>query len=378
VSAFAVAQGAATKPKSDPPAAHSATKTAAAPISSDDTVVGVCNTHTITWGQLVAKIHEERPADLEQSISSIVASKAIAAFYGTPPKESFTITKAQAMGELRQHPNQAISSQLELMLTQMAVDDQATKENVQPTQKDVDDKVTSLLKGLRDSNRIPKGQTDAAFLLANHTTLDKVRANFRPQVQVLNLIHKDLVKQLGHPVGPDDMLQASHLLIKEIDLPPNATPAEHQKADAATLARIREIETEIKSGKVKFADDAKAHSDDDSTKDKGGDLGIFIRGTSPFGKEFESAAFSAKVDQVTDPVKSQQGYHIILVTKLGKEIPAAERTAFIDKYENGLIQSFLQRVVEKDNKVENKLAGLVPQAMGPGSFGGPQGRPRPQ
>jgi hypothetical protein len=381
VSAFAVAQGAATKPKSDPPPAHTAPKPA--PTSGDDTVVGTCNAHKITWGQLVTKLDQESPATIQNSVSSIVASKATEAFYGSPPKDSFTITKAQAISLLREHPNQAISQQLELMLTQLAVDDEATKENVQPSQKEVDDKVAALLKSLRDSGRIPKSQTDAAFLATNHTTLDKVKANFRPQCQLLNLIHKDIIKQLGHSVGPDDMLQASHLLVKVIDLPPTATPEEKKKADAAALARIKEVEVEIKSKKKTFADDAKEISDDNMTKDKGGDLGIFIRGNSGFGKEFETAAFSAKLNELTDPVKSDAGYHIILVTKLGKDIPAADRTAFIDRYENGQIQTFLQRVVEKDNKVENKLASLVPQQpMGPAGFGGPgrppQGRPRPQ
>ncbi len=376
VSAFAVAQGAAGKPKSTPSPAHAEQKSA--PTSVDDSVVGICNAHKITWGQLVSRINSESPATMQQSVSSIVASKAEEAFYGTSPKASFSITKAEAIKELRDHPNAAISQQLELMLTQLAVDDEATKENVQPNQKEVDDKVAALLKSLRESGQIPKGTTDAQFLASHHITMDKLKANFRPQVQILNLIHKDVVRQLGHPVGPDDMLQASHLLVKVDVLQPNATAEDKQKADAAALARAREIEAEIKTGKKTFPDDAKAVSDDDMSKDKGGDLGMFIRGTLPYGKAFDTAAFTAKVDQVTDPVKSDQGYHIILVTKLGKDIPAVERTAFVDKYENSLIQPFLQRVVEKDNKVENKLTALVPQQMAPGGFAPPGGRQRPQ
>ena len=340
--------------------------------------MGICNAHKVTWGQLVTRINQDSPATIQQSVSSIVASKAEEAFYGPTPKETFTITKAAAIRELREHPNAAISQQLELMLTQLAVDDEATKENVQPTQKEVDDKVAALLKGLRENNTIPKGTTDAQFLASHHVTMDKLKANFRPQVQILNLIHKDVVKQLGHAVGPDDMLQASHLLVKVDDLQPNATAEEKKKADAKALARAREIEAEIKTGKKTFPEDAKEVSDDAMSKDKGGDLGIFIRGTLPYGKDFDTAAFAARVDQVTDPVKSDQGYHIILVTKLGKDIPVVERTAFVDKYENGLIQPFLQRVVEKDNKVENRLTKLVPQQMGPGGFAPPGARQRPQ
>jgi hypothetical protein len=380
MSAFALAQGAASKPKGEAPSAavHTAPKASAPPVSGDDSIVGTCNQHTVTWKQLIAKIRQDSPNILEQSVPAVVANKAKEAFFGTPPKESFTITKAEAFDDLRVHPNQLISQQLEIMLTQFAVDDQATKENVQPTPKEVDDKVAALLKGLRDSNRIPKGQTDAQFLAANHTSLEKVKVSYRPNCQILNLIHKSIVTKLGHPIGPDDMLQASHILIKPSDLKTDATDAEKKKADAAALARIKEIEAEIKSGKVTFVDDAKANSEDERTKLRGGDVGIFIRGTSPYGKEFEAAAFSAKVNQVTDPVKSDQGYHLILVTKIGKDIPPAERTTFIDGYESQQISTYLQHLVEQD-KVDNKLAHLVPPPVGGGPFGGgPGGRPRPQ
>lgn len=60
-----------------------------------------------------------------------------------------------------------------------------------------------------------------------------------------------------------------------------------------------------------FAKVAAEVSTDTGTKTKGGDLGWFARGAMV--PEFEAAAFSLKVGEVSQPIKSQFGYHIIQV-----------------------------------------------------------------
>ncbi len=66
----------------------------------------------------------------------------------------------------------------------------------------------------------------------------------------------------------------------------------------------------------KFNTLAATYSTDTGSKDKGGDLGWFGKGAMV--AEFETAAFSLKVGEISQPVKSQYGYHIIQV--LGHEI----------------------------------------------------------
>src|SRR4029079_13799707 len=62
-----------------------------------------------------------------------------------------------------------------------------------------------------------------------------------------------------------------------------------------------------------FATLAKAESDDTGSGNMGGDLNFF--GHGQMVPQFEQAAFAAPVGQVTEPVKTQFGYHLILVEK---------------------------------------------------------------
>ena len=64
-----------------------------------------------------------------------------------------------------------------------------------------------------------------------------------------------------------------------------------------------------------FGELAEQHSDDPGSKQAGGDLGWFRRG-SGFVKEFEDAAFELRPGQVSVPIQTQFGYHLILVERI--------------------------------------------------------------
>ena len=85
---------------------------------------------------------------------------------------------------------------------------------------------------------------------------------------------------------------ASHILVSEED-------------------KAREIYEKVKDGED-FETLAKKNSTCPS-KEKGGDLGTFTRGQMV--KEFEDAVFENEVGTVTEPVKTQFGYHIIKINE---------------------------------------------------------------
>jgi len=82
---------------------------------------------------------------------------------------------------------------------------------------------------------------------------------------------------------------------------------------AATADRLRAFREEISSGRSSFEDVAKRESEDTISGPQGGDLGRGAKGR--FVPEFEAAAFALRAGQVSEPVKTQFGWHLIKATE---------------------------------------------------------------
>jgi peptidyl-prolyl cis-trans isomerase C len=89
-------------------------------------------------------------------------------------------------------------------------------------------------------------------------------------------------------------IKASHILVK----------------DEETAKRLH---AQLVADPSKFADVAKQESTDKTSGAKGGDLGKFGQGRMV--PEFERVAFSLKPGQLSEPVKTQYGWHLILVSE---------------------------------------------------------------
>jgi peptidyl-prolyl cis-trans isomerase C len=105
--------------------------------------------------------------------------------------------------------------------------------------------------------------------------------------------------------------KGSHILIRFKGSSVPLKPNEKDLTDEEALAKAQDIRKKILAG-GDFATLAKAESDDAGSGAKGGDLGTFKHGQMV--PAFDQAAFSLPVDQVSEPVKSQFGYHIIKIT----------------------------------------------------------------
>lgn len=99
--------------------------------------------------------------------------------------------------------------------------------------------------------------------------------------------------------------QASHILI-------TADPAGGADAKQKAQARAEEIYRQVKAKPDSFADLAKKSSQDPGSAEKGGDLGYFTRGAMV--KAFDDAVFKMKPGEISPPVESEYGYHIIKLT----------------------------------------------------------------
>ena len=122
---------------------------------------------------------------------------------------------------------------------------------------------------------------------------ETIKTGVRAQLAQEKAIEKTITdKELKENYKPE--IKASHILVK----------------DEATAKKVKE---ELGQGKS-FEELAKQYSEDTGSKEKGGDLGYFTAGKMV--KEFEDAAYKLKKDEVSEPVKSQFGYHIIKVTDI--------------------------------------------------------------
>ena len=90
----------------------------------------------------------------------------------------------------------------------------------------------------------------------------------------------------------------------------SADAAARQKAKA----KADEVAAELKKNPNSFAELAKKYSQDPGSAAKGGDLGTFSRGSMVKG--FDDAVFSMKVGEISGPVETEYGYHIIRVTTI--------------------------------------------------------------
>ncbi len=96
------------------------------------------------------------------------------------------------------------------------------------------------------------------------------------------------------------------------------------------MLRITEIRTKLAGG-ADFAATAR-ESSDDSSRDTGGDLGCRPRGA--YGDAFENAIWQLPLNTVSDPIKSEFGYHLLLVRE--------RRTASFEEARPSLEQAVAQ------------------------------------
>ncbi|AIY78426.1 TPA: peptidylprolyl isomerase PrsA [Bacillus tropicus] len=123
----------------------------------------------------------------------------------------------------------------------------------------------------------------------------KDEADFKNQIKFKLAMNEAIKKSVTEKDVKDHYkpeIKASHILVSDEN-------------------EAKEIKKKLDAG-ASFEELAKQESQDLLSKEKGGDLGYFNSGKMT--PEFETAAYKLKVGQISDPVQSPNGYHIIKLT----------------------------------------------------------------
>ncbi|WP_424768680.1 foldase protein PrsA [Paenibacillus sp. sgz302251] len=198
-------------------------------------------------------------------------------------------------------------STLENLITQELIMQEAKAASITVTDADIDAELAIF----RERFGTEEAFNDA--LAQSNYTIERLRDEVRvdltvrkilePQTDVTDEEIQQYYDANKETLGTPEEVQASHILV-----------ATKEEADA--------ILAELNQG-GDFAAIAKEKSTDPGSKDNGGDLGFFGRGV--MDPAFEEAAFALDVNEISDVVQSQHGFHIIKKT--------AEKAAVVPTFE---------------------------------------------
>ena len=139
------------------------------------------------------------------------------------------------------------------------------------------------------------------------------------------------------------------------DTAANTVTVDLGRDEAATLALAQELRARILAGED-FATLAQEYSDDPGSGANGGDLGWFGRGMMV--APFEEAAFSLPVGEISEPIQSDFGYHIIEVLERDNARPKDEATLEQEKavaYDDWLRVQISETPVERPSNLMSML-----------------------
>jgi peptidyl-prolyl cis-trans isomerase C len=157
--------------------------------------------------------------------------------------------------------------------------------------------------------------------------------------EAMHKVYDEAVKQ----VAEEKEVHARHILFR--------APAGDEKAGKEAEDKVKAVIVRLKKGED-FAKVAAEITEDPSGKANGGDLGYFTK--EQMVPEFSDAAFKLETGQISEPVKTQFGWHLIKVEeKRTKQAPKFEEVKpQIENYVVRKAQAELVTKLRADAKIE--------------------------
>lgn len=182
------------------------------------------------------------------------------------------------------------------LITDKIVELEADKEGIKVTDKEIQKEIDTLAESYGGEEKLKEQLKASGSSLAEFkqdiVAYLHTKKLVEPRITVTDDEISAYFEENKDTFAQEAQVEASHILVE----------------DKKTAEKV---EKELAAG-GDFAELATKYSTDAGTKEKGGSLGYFGKGSMV--AEFEDVAFNMDVNEISDPVKTEYGYHIIKVT----------------------------------------------------------------
>ncbi|MFS0670481.1 peptidylprolyl isomerase [Peribacillus frigoritolerans] len=234
---------------------------------------------------------------------------------------------------------------LDLLITNKLVELEAEKAGIKIKDEEIQKEIDVMVESYGDEKSLKEQ------LEASGSSMDALKKDIVVYLQTKKLVEPRITvtddeistyfEDNKDTFAQAEQVEASHILVE----------------DEKTAKKVAK---ELAAG-GDFAKLAAEYSTDTETADNGGSLGYFGKGDMV--EEFEDVAFDLDINKVSDPVKTEYGYHIIKVTGK-KEAKKANLEDSKEVIKETLLSERLQEEypvwlaeVKKDHDITNKLEG---------------------
>lgn len=185
------------------------------------------------------------------------------------------------------------------LVEERIIRNEAERRNLNVDSKDVARKLEEMKQRFRNDKEHAQALADLQIQLSD------VLASINEE-----LLRERVFEAVTHGIGISDADVSAYY---------DANIDQFKRAEVVALRHIlvkdqklsSELVSQLKNG-ASFADLAAKYSEDTATRSKAGDLGLIRRGE--LVPQIEDVAFALPVGQLSDPVKTQFGYHILTIT----------------------------------------------------------------
>jgi len=200
---------------------------------------------------------------------------------------------------------------LTALIENKIIEMEADKEKVTVSDKEIEEEYQTyvdsyggeeMLQSVLDQQGMTKKNLEAE--IENYFKLEGL---LKPRIEISDEELQTYFDENKESFNESEQVEASHILVEDEET-------------------AKEVAKKLADGED-FVELAKEYSTDTSNAESGGELGFFAKGDMV--AEFENTAFSMEIGSISEPVKTEHGYHIIKVT----DKKAAKEAVFEEKKE---------------------------------------------